>query len=327
MPTSVFNIVNGEFALSLVNTAEVGYLSTWQAPAGKTASTAVIADYTGATDWKCQVINGRLESSPNITQVTRDATFCGPALKTPIAASSSFTLNVDIFQDVHISTGLNKFLYENDTLEAYFLLGLNNGVAPRSIGRARIVAGSFGGAAEEDLKDTLKLECTRKPSIAFGNASATRTGTITNAALTTNVATLTTATTHPLLVGETVTVAGVTPTLFNGTYTITAKTATTFSYAKTNVDVVSAATTGTYSSPGSSIIVGTDYGYAYAPLVGDGFDPGAYSVGSGFDPGAHSVAEVKDYIEAHPDERSVVLAAEAAGRSRASLAAESMDAS
>ena len=233
MPTSVFNIVNGEFALSLVNTAETGYLSTWQAPTGKTASTAVIGDYTGATDWKCQVINGRLESSPNITQVTRDATFCGPALKTPVAASSSFTLNVDIFQDVHLSTGLNKFLYLNDTLEAYFLLGLNNGVAPRAIGRARIVAGSFGGAAEEDLKDTLKLECTRKPSIAFG-------------------------TTTP-------------------------------------------------------IIVGTDYGDAY--------------MGSGFDPGAHSVAEVKDYLEAHPDERSVVLAAEAAGRSRASLTAESMDAS
>lgn len=243
MPVAnVFNIVNGEFALALVNTAAVGYLDAWQAPAGKTATTAVIADYTGAADWRCQVINGRIEASPNITQRTTEATFCGPALKTPIAASSSFTLSVDMFQDVHVSTGLNKFLYENDTLEAYFLLGLNGGVAPRAIGRARVVAGSFGGKAEEDLKDALKLECTRKPSIKFGNAT-------------------------------------------------------------------------------TSIIVGTDFGNAYAPL------PDGGGVGSGFDPAAHSVAEVKDYIEAHPDERHVVLAAEAAGRSRASLSAESMAAS
>lgn len=35
-----------------------------------------------------------------------------------------------------------------------------------------------------------------------------------------------------------------------------------------------------------------------------------------FDPGAHTVAEVLDYVEANPDERDAVLAAEAEGKAR-----------
>jgi N4-gp56 family major capsid protein len=68
---------------------------------------------------------------------------------------------------------------------------------------------------------------------------------VTNKALTTNVATLTTAVAHGLGVGQVVTVSGVDST-FNGTYTITVVgTTTTFSYAKTASDVASAAATGT----------------------------------------------------------------------------------
>jgi len=68
---------------------------------------------------------------------------------------------------------------------------------------------------------------------------------VTNKALTSNVATLTTAVAHGLGVGQVVTVSGVDST-FNGTYTITVVgTTTTFSYAKTASDVASAAATGT----------------------------------------------------------------------------------
>jgi N4-gp56 family major capsid protein len=68
---------------------------------------------------------------------------------------------------------------------------------------------------------------------------------VTNKALTSNVATLTTAVAHGLGVGQVVTVSGVDST-FNGTYTITVVgTTTTFSYAKTATDVVSIAATGT----------------------------------------------------------------------------------
>lgn len=146
--------------------------------------------------------------------------------------------------------------------------------------------------------------------------SPTRTGTITNAALTTNVATLTTGAAHPLLVGQLVTVAGVTPALFNGTYTITARTATTFSYAKVNADVAAAAATGTFSSPG--------------PMAAD--DPTASDILAAhdedddmFNPRAHTVAEVHEYLNEHPDDVVVVLDAELAGKNRVSLVAALWD--
>lgn len=85
-------------------------------------------------------------------------------------------------------------------------------------------------------------------------SSATRA--VSNKALTSNVATLTTSTNHGFEVGESVTVAGVDST-FNGTYTITAKTDTTFSYAKTASNVTSAAVSpaGTASSRDHKVII------------------------------------------------------------------------
>lgn len=74
------------------------------------------------------------------------------------------------------------------------------------------------------------------------------TATVTNRALTDNVATLTTSAAHNFLVGDRVTVAGVSAT-FNGTYAITAvPTSTTFSYAKTAANV----TTGAQSPTGTA---------------------------------------------------------------------------
>ncbi len=70
------------------------------------------------------------------------------------------------------------------------------------------------------------------------------TATVNNKALTDNVATLTTAAAHNFLVGDRVTVAEVDAT-FNGTYALTAVTSTTFSYAKTNANVTSAAVSPT----------------------------------------------------------------------------------
>ena len=70
---------------------------------------------------------------------------------------------------------------------------------------------------------------------AYGNVART----ITNKALTSNVATLTAAA-HGFEVGDTVTIVGVDST-FNGTFTLTAKTTDTFSYAKTASNVTSAA--------------------------------------------------------------------------------------
>jgi hypothetical protein len=64
---------------------------------------------------------------------------------------------------------------------------------------------------------------------------------VNNKALTSNVATLTTAAAHGLVVGDAIVVTGVDST-FNGSYTVaTVPTSTTFTYAKTHANVVSAA--------------------------------------------------------------------------------------
>ena len=86
------------------------------------------------------------------------------------------------------------------------------------------------------------------PRVLNGLALAAGIGTtvsVTNKALTSNVATLTTAVAHGLGVGQVVTVSDVDST-FNGTFTITVVgSATTFSYAKTASNVSSVAATGT----------------------------------------------------------------------------------
>lgn len=69
--------------------------------------------------------------------------------------------------------------------------------------------------------------------------------TITNKRITSDVATLTTATAHGFYIGTSVIVSGVDAT-FNGTYTVTNVTSdTTFSYDKVNDDVAQTAATGT----------------------------------------------------------------------------------
>ena len=72
--------------------------------------------------------------------------------------------------------------------------------------------------------------------------TAVNRGTITNKALTSNVATLTTAAAHNLTVSDSIWVEGVDST-FNGQYTVTAATTTTFSYTKAATNVASTAVT------------------------------------------------------------------------------------
>lgn len=85
---------------------------------------------------------------------------------------------------------------------------------------------------------------------------------VSNKALTSNVATLTTAVAHGFTVGQTVVVTGVDAT-FDGTYVIASvPTTTTFTYAKTATNVTSAAATGTATAPLNNV------GWA-APAIGE----------------------------------------------------------
>ena len=96
---------------------------------------------------------------------------------------------------------------------------------------------SFNGTAAALLHDEYDVDKIYNP-ITFS---------ITNKALTSNVATLTTSTTHSYVIGTQVVVSGVDAT-FNGEYSITAVTGTTFSYARTATNVASTAATGSASS-------------------------------------------------------------------------------
>jgi hypothetical protein len=78
----------------------------------------------------------------------------------------------------------------------------------------------------------------------YANTISTITKTVSNKALTSNVATLTTSATHGFAVGDIAVVTGVDAT-FNGTHYVTGvPTTTTFTYAKTNANVTSASATG-----------------------------------------------------------------------------------
>ena len=84
----------------------------------------------------------------------------------------------------------------------------------------------------------------------YANTVSTITKTISNKALTSNIATLTTSATHGFAVGDIAVVTGVDAT-FNGTHYVTGvPTTTTFTFAKTNANVTSAVATGSVSVSG-----------------------------------------------------------------------------
>lgn len=164
--------------------------------------------------------------------------------------------------------------------------------------------------------------------------------TVSNKALTSNVATITTSATHGFKVGQSVVIAGV-DTTFNGTYTIASTpSGTTFTYAKTAADVTSAASGGTVTSNSAQFPAAGSYPIVVTAATGAGAQTGLQSVegggepppeeggepsesglGVGFDPAAHTVDEVKAYADEHPDDIEELLEAEAAGKNRSTLIA------
>ena len=119
-------------------------------------------------------------------------------------------IRIDLGNDL----GGLRFAYAND-------LWLDNGVTSH-----KTTACAFAGETDR---------------LVFVTAAVNK-GTITNKQLTSNVATLTTASSHGIVTGDSIWVEGVDST-FNGQYTVTAATTTTFSYAKTAADVASTAVT------------------------------------------------------------------------------------
>src|SRR4029077_2323091 len=175
-----WRIQTGVLALKLVDTAAVGYLPSWNAPAGKTAGTATLTDYeTDSTFWSCQVTAGTLTPSADTTTQDLPATFCQVGQTIPTPKQSTWTLDVEMLQDPHVgptspTKGLAEYSYLHDAQEVYFLLGLNGSTkAPRAIGRIRMSPQAFGGVAQEILVATVSWPVSQWPGILWGSATAT----------------------------------------------------------------------------------------------------------------------------------------------------------
>jgi hypothetical protein len=104
---------------------------------------------------------------------------------------------------------------------------------------------------------TILNETTNESITIIGSLRGVLTPTVSNKALTDNVATLTTSAAHGLLAGDVVAVTGVDST-FNGTFTIlTVPTTTTLTYAKTATNVASTAGSGTITSTADILEIDT----------------------------------------------------------------------
>ena len=180
----------------------------------------------------------------------------GPSGTVPTASSAILpvdTMTVADIRNAVVSLRTNKALPRMGELYAAYLhprqsadLRAETGTGgfqelTKYVERTPFVAGAVGVIEGAFIVETPRVLNGLK--LASGIATST---TITNVALTSNVATITTAVAHGLGVGQVVAVAAVTATTVNDTAaTITAVTSTTFSYAKTASNVTSAADTGT----------------------------------------------------------------------------------
>ena len=174
---ATFKIDSGVFYLKLVDTAAVGYLTTWQAPAGKTVDVVTGTDYTGAggISFECQTTKSALTPASNTTTDTTPPTMCNPEITTTIVGVTSYTLDATILQDPHISAGISAYLFENDTKDAYFYLALDgSGIPPAAIGRCTISAGAIGGDARTTLTADVSLAVSQKPDLWVGDATTKR---------------------------------------------------------------------------------------------------------------------------------------------------------
>ena len=210
---------------------------------------AALADIIAynAADSIDNVVGQVLSAGTNVIYATGGST--DPSSSATVEPSDVITVN-DIRNAV-VSLRTNKALPRMGELYAAYLhprqsadLRAETGTGgfqdlTKYVERTPFVAGAVGAIEGAYIVET--------PRVLNGMPLASGISTtvsVTNKALTSNVATLTTAVAHGLGVGQVITVSGVDST-FNGTFTLTAVTSDTLSYAKTASNVTSAAATGT----------------------------------------------------------------------------------
>ena len=158
MPSHVFKIENGLFGLTVTEPV---------APADVCAAVS-----TGYDDFTCQITTGALEASPNVSDETVPATWCDPEQTLPMVGATSYELVISYLQDPDVVDGLSQFLFEHDAEVAFFYMGLNGADPPKATGKVRLVSGAIGGEGRVTLTAEATLPVDGKPSVCFGNATA-----------------------------------------------------------------------------------------------------------------------------------------------------------
>lgn len=172
MSKTIFTIETGQIGLALVDKAAVGYLDSWQAPGGKTADVVTLADYdSNSTGWSCQIVNGALNATPDTTTTDVPATWCEPAETIPSPGKTTYEFGGSFLQDPNVRHGLNRWLFQYDTQEAYIYASWGGDNPPSMIGRVRVAAGTIGGEARTNLTADFTMPLTRKPDIDFGTTA------------------------------------------------------------------------------------------------------------------------------------------------------------
>lgn len=176
MSAQLFKIEDGVFGLSLVDTAEIGYLPEWQTPGGVDIATIALADYeAGSTPtFSCQVVTGVLTATENVTSESVDGTWCADGLpqSRQIVGEDTFSVDWDIYQDPHVADGLTSYLYENRGKKAYLYFGAGGDqVPPVAVGVVTLKASSIGGGRSY-ARATVSFPFDRAPDIQFGNLTA-----------------------------------------------------------------------------------------------------------------------------------------------------------
>jgi N4-gp56 family major capsid protein len=195
----------------------------------------------------------------------------GPSGAAPTASSGVLpvdTISVADIRNAVVTLRTNKALPRMGELYAAYLhprqsadLRAETGTGgfqelTKYVDRTPFVAGAVGVLEGAFIVETPRV----LNGLSFYATGITPTVAITNTAIATNVATITTAVAHGLGVNQVVTVAAVTNTDVNGTFTIASvPTTTTFTYAVTASDVSSADTgTVTFTNNYRAIVAGRE---------------------------------------------------------------------
>ena len=245
MPVTVTGVdatFNGTYTITARTSTTFSYAKTASNVTSTAASGTAVAGKTGAgnlvlatgangTDNKIIFAAGGLTSGNEQMSITPDVNV---HIEIDTPSTSSTTGALTVVGGVGIAGSVN--IAGNTTITGNLSFGGGSTSAENlTVTNPLVFVGDGNNADTQDLG-------------LVGEYSATvtvSTATVNNKALTSNVATLTTAAAHNFLVGDRVTIAGVDAT-FNGTYALTAiPTATTFSYAKTASNVTSAAVSPT----------------------------------------------------------------------------------